>query len=55
MKRETLIASSIRFGFSKGPSISSCRVSKFHFVWSLVIITYQEGDDVDLGLEVRLT
>jgi hypothetical protein len=40
MNRETLIASSMRFGLSNGPSIISCSVSKFHFVESFVSITY---------------
>jgi len=37
---ETLIASSSRLGFSKGPSITACNVSKFHLVWSFVVMTW---------------
>lgn len=39
------MASSIRFGFSSGPSMSSCKVSKFHFKWSFgFVITYKPED-----------
>ena len=61
MNLETLIASSIRFGFNSGPSIRSRRESKFHFVWSFVNITWAifgtnrelEPRTTDLGFQQR--
>lgn len=32
MYLDTLMASSILFGFNRGPSIKSCKTSKFHLV-----------------------
>ena len=33
------MASSMRLGLSSGPSMRSCKVSKFHFMWSFVSMT----------------
>lgn len=43
---ETLIASSMRFELRSGPSITSTSASKFHLVWSLVVMTYRRPLDV---------
>lgn len=40
MYLDTRMASSILLWFKSGPSISSCSVSRFHLVWSFVIMTY---------------
>jgi hypothetical protein len=41
MNLDNLMVSSILFGFNSGPSMRSRRESKFHFVWSLVNVTWE--------------